>query len=128
MIPTPAPSAGRRVVIRVVDPAGDPIQGAAIWFSINGTRAGIVQTGHSGSASIHVPDSSVVVDVTARLSQFTPQTAQLPPGLDTYTFRFPHNPHLKFFAPPLARCPDGSTGMPCVDCDIGGIIVRICSM
>ena len=120
-----SPSTSRHVTIEVVDADGRLIQGADIDFVVNATPVGGVRRS-VGKASIVVPDPQAVVEARATVMLLT-QTAQLPPGQDAHTFRFAQASMFKSFAPPEARCPDGSSGQPCVDCQIGGSIVRICS-
>jgi hypothetical protein len=55
---------GRRVVIHVVDANDNPIPGSDILFSINRVPVGGVRSS-AGSASLDMPESSVVVDVSA---------------------------------------------------------------
>lgn len=117
---------GRRIVIHVVDANDNPIPGSDILFSINRVPVGGVRSS-AGSASLDMPESSVVVDVSAMVGQFT-QSAHLPPGFDTHIFRFSQTRVYQSVGPPVASCPDGTSGQPCVDCDIGGIIVRICAV
>lgn len=121
MMPLASP---REITVNVVDSQNAPINGADISFGVNGTPLGSVWRS-LGKATIVMPDPFVVVEARATVMLVT-QTAQLPPGQNTHTFRFSQAPPPKKLAPPEAQCPDGSSGQPCVDCQVGGSTVRVC--
>jgi len=119
-------SPGRHIAVHVVDANDILITGADILFSIDGIPAGGVRSS-AGNASFYTPNSSVTVDISVVVDLRT-QSAHLPPGFDTYTFRFVEARAYLAAELPVASCPDGSSGQPCVDCDIGGVFVRICAV
>ena len=120
-------SEGRRINVQVRDATSTFIEGCDIQFFIADppvTPLGGVSKSR-GHAALTVPDDSVVIGVSVTVDAAT-QTVLLPPGQNDYTFVFQQAPSYPSLASPRARCPDGTSGQPCVDCKIGGITIRIC--
>src|SRR5690242_12947369 len=108
MAATPTMPIGRMVRITVLNGLDQPAEGADVTFSIDGALFGGVTIGQT-PASISLPDPNVVLEVTVfYVGQV--QSSQIPPGQDSYTFRFPRA--FRLFRPPVARCPDGTVGQP----------------
>jgi len=112
----------RQVSINVYDTYGNLFQGAQIDFLVDATLAGSVHSS-DGRASIEVPDD-VSVEVRATCGHVT-QAFNLQSDETMHDFHMP-TVSLGTAAPPEARCADGTTGQPCVDCRVGNITVRIC--
>ena len=120
-------SEGRRINVQVRDSLSTLIEGCDIQFFIADppvTPLGSVSKSR-GHAALTVPDDSVVIGVSVTVEAAT-QTIHLPPGQNDYTFIFPQAPSYRSLTSARARCPDGTSGQPCVDCKIGGITIRIC--
>src|SRR5262249_32177020 len=116
----------RRVVsISARDVDGNYAHGAEIRFVVAGSPYGAAEIG-AEPVTIELPFTvDFVLDVFA-IFQGEQQEARLEPGLNNYTFQF-STATLRAFRPGVARCPDGTSGQPCVVCMIGGLQVRICA-
>lgn len=115
----------RRVSIHVVDQNLNPIRGADIEFRVGGIAAGGVQSS-AGRAMLELEDPMVAVEVQVTVLSET-RTSILSPGDDLQTFQFEFAPQLSPApGPPVARCANGATGQPCVDCMVAGRTVHIC--
>ena len=99
-------------------------QGAELRFSVKGVAYGSGTIGDR-PVTIHLPNPDTVLDVDVEYGNQT-QSARLRAGQDSYMIRFPFAAAASFYKPPFARCPDGTVGQPCVDCEIDNDIVRIC--
>lgn len=112
----PAQPVGRRVSIEAYDGSGGAA-GAVIEVRVNGHDAGHLDLGSGASnpISIAVNDEGALIELSARFGNER-QRAELPPGLNQVVFRF-HSVvlHLAGRAP-VAHCPDGTSGSPCVTC------------
>ena len=110
---------GRRVWITAVDGSGGPA-GASIKVFFNGADAGLLDlgTGTRDPVSIEVSDPNCSIELVASYSGQTLRR-ELPPSLDHVTLRF--SGVIRFAGPrrPLATCPDGTSGSPCVQCRDG---------
>jgi hypothetical protein len=73
---------------------------------------------------INDPNASVELQVTV---DDEVQRGYLPPGQDSIRFDFKTVVLVKAKVPPVARCPDGTTGSPCVVCRDGNDTWRICA-
>jgi hypothetical protein len=120
----PATPASRQLKFAVIDRRNEPIEGARLEFFLDGEAIGSAVTGSHG-ASITVPIEIETIDVRATHGEAT-QTVTLAVVQLAHTFQFDRS-IFKSFAPSGARCPDGSTGNPCVDCVIDGRPIRICA-
>lgn len=114
----------RRLLVEVVDPAGVAIQGADIHFEIDGVQVGSVFSSQ-GNASIEMDDQDVEITISAIVG-FETQAISLRASVGAHRFVFANVPRAVAKGTPSARCPDGTTGQPCVTCNIGGSTVRIC--
>jgi hypothetical protein len=122
----PPKKVGRQVRITVLDANSKPAQGARLEFAVKGIPHGSVLVGEKAQAGFQTPDANASINVFAEYGE-KKQDAYLPPGKDSFEFRFDTTVVFKSFRPPIARCPDGTTGQPCVDCEIDGQIITICS-
>ena len=96
-------------------------------MSLSGIGAGSIVTGAGRSgAGITVYDPNLSVELEARLEGHVLQKI-LGPRENDVIFRFPIAARRGFTATPAeAKCPDGTTGNPCVECDLGTTKIRIC--
>ncbi len=111
-----------RFQVQVQDEHGIPIEGPDILFSVNGEPAGGV-FGSNGTASFEAP-YGVSVAASVEFLEIK-KTLDLTDSSTRYTFEFPRPTEI-LPAARQARCPDGTTGQPCVDCKVDGKNVRIC--
>jgi len=118
---------GRHIIVQVKDVHNQPIAASDIdFFLVDPQRTLLGSISDSGGrATLRVSDESVIIGVHVTVDAYI-QSVDLPPGQNTHTFIFPHVALFKSIGAPRARCPDGSSGQPCVDCKIGGVTVRIC--
>lgn len=117
-------SSTRKFLVEVVDPMGVPLDGADIHFEVNGSGAGSVFSSQ-GNASIEIDDQDVIITIRVDHDLET-QIASVPAGVGSHRFVFDNASRGLTKGSPSARCPDGTTGQPCVTCNIGGSTVRIC--
>jgi hypothetical protein len=113
-----------KFLVEVVDPMGVPLDGTNIHFEINGSKVGSVFSSQ-GNASIEIADQDVVITIFVD-HDFETQVASVPASIGSHRFVFDNASRALTKGPPSARCPDGTTGQPCVNCSIGGSAVRIC--
>jgi len=124
-----AHSVGRTITIALRDRFGARLSAGEIEISINGQPRGSIFTGSSGvgESVIEIGDPHATVSVKASANDGAVLLADLPPGTDFYQFDFQTAPLIKANLPPVARCPDGTTGSPCVTCTDGIDTWRICT-
>jgi hypothetical protein len=113
-----------RVTITVVDHDKEPVVGASLTFEVENTLYGQATIG-SRPVTIELSDDEVRLTVKAKYSG-QKQEVSLSPDQRSYTFYFTRTVTPQTFGPPVATCPDGTSGQPCVDCVIGGNKIRIC--
>jgi hypothetical protein len=119
-----ASPASRQVSFAVLDTSNEPLAGATLEFFVDGVAYGAATTGGQG-ATISVPLYTGEIEVVARYGE-SRRTVKV--GVDQHSYAFTFQRLLfKFFEPSGARCPDGTTGQPCVDCVIDGKPIRICA-
>jgi hypothetical protein len=107
--------AATAIAIQALDQSGRPAVGVVMDIHINGAHAGSVHSG-TGSAQIEFAAPNANVTIVATFDGLT-QTATAAPGQDTVVFHFPKAaPQRLGSFQSRARCPDGTTGSPCVDC------------
>jgi len=116
----------RTITIQVRDKAGGPASGARVSFGIDGADFGSAAVSGTGKVTFQMSGAATTIHVFADFVGDAQQVA-LPPGEDIYTFHFDKTNLFMSDSVPEARCPDGTTGQPCVNCDIGGTTVRICA-
>lgn len=114
----------RRLFVDVLDPMGSPIHGADIHFEVNGMEIGSVLSSE-GNANIELGDQDVTITIRVIVGSET-QVISLNSDVGAHRFVFSNAPRTITAASPSARCPDGTTGQPCVTCNVGGSTVRIC--
>jgi len=119
---------GRMVSISVVDLYDQPAGGAQIELTLNGQFAGTIDTGSgtAGPMTLEVRNPEITVALKVTVLGVT-QAATLRPGQDTMKFVFPSVPQFATRVPPVVRCPDGTTGSPCVVCRDGGEFWKLCA-
>lgn len=114
----------RRVSVAVVDLDGNFISAAQLQCFVDKTPFGACVT--SARMSSFEFDDKGIFSVEAVYGGAM-QTLSAAPGQHQLTFKFPRQPHgLKTLMQAGARCPDGSTGFPCVSCTVGKDTIRIC--
>jgi hypothetical protein len=124
---TPTGSPVRLIKISVHDRHGQPASAAEIDIAINGRPSGSIFTGWGvDESTIEINDPNAYVELQVTVAGQT-QRANLPPGQDPHTFQFQTVALYKAKPPPVARCPDGTTGAPCVTCRDGNHTWRICT-
>jgi hypothetical protein len=73
-----------------------------------------------------VSDKQATIELHAKFL-LEAQTIILPPGRDHASFRFTGSIRFATGRKPVAYCPDGSSGSPCVTCyGAGGVSWRMC--
>jgi hypothetical protein len=116
----------RTIRVSAVDSAGGPV-GAVVNVSVFGVKLGSLQLSEDGAEGlIELPDQFHTVQLNARLQDQILSTL-VEHGETAHQFIF-SGLHLRTIVAPLAqaRCPDGTTGTPCVICTVSGIKVRLC--
>jgi hypothetical protein len=116
----------RQIRIRVFDADRRPAEGADLAFFIDNVPYGSVTIGNTGQATFEQRDTRTTVEVMASFGG-SEQRAQLTPKVNSFNFNFDIRLAFRARRPPIARCPDGTTGQPCVECVIDGEKIRICS-
>jgi hypothetical protein len=115
----------RAVTVEALDASGGRAVGTELLIAADAAALGAVTVGAS-AVRLEFENPAVTLLITARFWGET-ATALLPPGLNEYTFHFRAVSRGVYAGPGTARCPDGTAGQPCVDCNINGSIVRICA-
>jgi len=116
----------RQVNIAVLDKNGNPARGAKISFQFNGTPCGRANLS-GGKVSVEVPDTDEVLTAVAELSGET-QSLDFARGHNEGVIQFLTSSGLTTILPNgTAICPDNTSGQPCVDCRVGGVLIRICA-
>lgn len=116
----------RIISIAVRDIHGQPAT-ADVKIAINGRPKGSIFTGFGVSQStVEIYDLNASVELEATMGGQT-QRATLVPGVDSIRFDFEIEALVRAKAPPVARCPDGTTGRPCVICRDGNDTWKICT-
>jgi hypothetical protein len=120
----------RRITIAIQDADGVPLAGALVRITVDGQSLGILQTGADpagvSSLSLQGEDLWATVSLHATYGSQT-QDATLPPGEDNHVFVFDAVAMVRSKGPAVARCPDGTSNSPCVDCSSGTRQWRICA-
>lgn len=118
---------GRTVTIEALDELGGPAA-AEIDVFVSGASAGTLAlgTGSRAPSSLEISDGQAEIALHARfLGQVL--TLILPPSQDHASFRFSGSIRFATGRKPVAYCPDGSSGSPCVTCHgPGGLTWRMC--
>lgn len=118
----------RAISVSVVNSEGEAV-GATVHVIVKGIEVGsfTLDAEHT-EASIEIDEEFGEVDLKAR-SGIQTLTARLPIDARSHVFSFStvltrtrRGGHIVA----EARCPDGTTGTPCVTCVVSGIPVRIC--
>ena len=121
------PRPARLIRIAVRDMHGQPAAGAEVEVAINGRPGGSIFTGPGViESTLGLDDPNASVQLNVNLGGQS-QSAALAPGQDSIQFSFQIIVPFKAQAPPVAYCPDGTTGSPCVICHDGGDTWMICT-
>jgi hypothetical protein len=118
---------GRSIKIRFQD-AGDAIvYPVSVQLRLDGRAAGSLVTDRDHtSAVLLVGDGGAHLQVAARFGSHE-LVAELAEDATSHTFVFPiSRGNRQVAATAEARCPDGTTGVPCVVCRVGETYIRIC--
>jgi hypothetical protein len=122
---TDTAAAAQPLAILVVDSDGKPVVGARLEFRHNGALVGKVISGGESSIQTEVWDELQVTAVvgdrrfSARAEFGERELTLVIPSSLAKTLRKPTGP-------PTARCPDGTSGQPCVTCRINGQDYFVC--
>lgn len=122
----PSMPRSRTVLISVVDSSGAPLPGADIAFTLDGRPAGVLLNTKGHDATLKVNDDRLEIGLKVRLLGQT-QVAVVGRNQDSVRFVFNVIARHVTALPPRVRCPDGTTGSPCVTCRDGAVIWRICA-
>ena len=122
--PPAAPQSGN-LEITVIDRANVPLEGVTVTFWVGRVLLGTVVTGTHG-ASIVLPNSITEIEAVAKYGDTEERKRILTKDDFSHAFVFERQTHFAFAAP-VAKCPNGDTGQPCVDCVVAGKSIRICA-
>jgi hypothetical protein len=124
--PPPPGFRGRHFTLFVEDSNGDPFAGAKIEFYLDGVAFGSVLNS-DGSASVELPfntEGALSAEVTTA-GVTTRVAMNLYDGSQKLAMTFQRRTAASL---PVAYCPDGTSGQPCVVCKLrNGHRVRICA-
>ena len=112
----------RRIVINVETASGDRLSGAHIEVSRSGALLGSMTS--SGRSSVEI-EGLEPLNVRASIPGANAQST-IGPNQTEITLRIATNRFVELASTPTARCPDGTSGQPCVTCVIDGRQIRIC--
>lgn len=119
---TGSPTRTLKLLIR--DQHGAPLKGANIIFRVAGDEVGAVKRADS-EVSIRL-DAGLDVEVGAVfMRQLQTLTIDATTTLQLIVFQQSRVP--LSLGSPVARCANGKTGSPCVDCPAGASTVQICA-
>ena len=118
---------GRNITILTRDRFGNPMEGAQIEVFVQGRSVGTIFTGPSGQGTIYLGSLTGSVRVRATGGSLPPQQVDVPPLSQQVEIDLGIAPLVKAKIPPIATCPDGTTGSPCVTCNDGSETWRICA-
>jgi hypothetical protein len=118
---------GRNITILTRDRFGNPMVGSQIEIFVQGRFAGTILTGLGGRGTISLGSLTGSVRVRATGGSLPPQQVDVPPLSDQVEIDLGTAPLVKAKIPPIATCPDGTTGSPCVTCHDGSETWRICA-
>lgn len=114
----------RQLQIAVFGATGAPFEGAIATLMLDGRFAGKVA---SGSRPITVYFSSPWNSLAVRVAAGGHLLVEsIKPDQDLVEFHFPVAQRFAVRGAPVAECPDGTTGSPCVTCRSGRKTWRIC--
>jgi hypothetical protein len=115
----------RVIVVTAVDANGQSAIGADVTMFINGKLGGeLVMGDRPATFEISDPGANVILN-----AKFAGQFLSAVLGQEVHAHRFQFNtlaPQGFVAATPVARCPDATTGAPCIVCEVSGTRVRIC--
>lgn len=114
----------RRFTLRIVDRLGTPLRGATIVFRVDGANVGSIESANS-SVSIEI-DANADLEIDATFMRQV-QKLKIDPQASEQAVVFQRLRAAFSLGKPEAKCPDGKSGSPCVDCIVGASKVRICA-
>lgn len=114
----------RRFTLRIVDRLGLPLRGATIDFRADGANAGSIENANS-SVSIEI-DANADLEIDATFMRQV-QKLKIDRQASEQVVVFQRLRAAFSLGKPEAKCPDGKSGSPCVDCMVGASKVRICA-
>ena len=118
----------KRITVLAETANNSPINGCDIFFYVDEILAGGV-VGCHGQAIIECPkDSSVTARVDVMGESFLSSISEQFDSRTDFEVRLQLEPQVmpSSWTTPEARCADGTTGQPCVNCRVGSTTVRIC--
>lgn len=121
----PTPEARRQVRIAVRDKNGNFAAGASVDFYQQSLHLGGATVGDR-EVTISYPSSMGTIEVVAKLSDEA-QSTKLESSQREQGFQFSGIAPSHVTGARTARCADGSSGQPCVNCTVGGKPIRICA-
>jgi hypothetical protein len=118
----------RTINVSAINNEGDPVA-ATVIVTVRGIQVGsfTLNSEHT-NASIDIAEEFGEVDLIARSGRQT-LTAHLPVAERSHSFIFSialTRMRTAVAVVAQARCADGRTGIPCVNCVVSGIPIRIC--
>ena len=111
--------------VQILDALGQVFFGVDIDFFANGAHLGGVKES-DGKATIRYPASLGPVEVLVQ-AEGHQEVARIDSGQSSHTFSLPMFHQKTMEGKREARCADGTSGQPCVDCPVGNSTVRICA-
>jgi hypothetical protein len=124
---TGQPTTRRTVAIVVTDPTGAPAAGVRVEVLIDGMPSGHFDTG-SGTAqpmTVTAPADATVELTLSAVGQV--QRVRVAPGQNRVHLSVASTLRFAIQVPPVAKCPDQTTGRPCVTCrDPSGAEWELC--
>ena len=112
----------RRITINVENASGERLAGAHVEVRRGDTLLGTMIS--SGRSSVEI-EGAQPLSIEAAIAGARAQAIVRPDQTDV-TLRLATTRFIELASTPTARCPDGTSGQPCVTCIIDGREVRIC--
>lgn len=113
---TGRPTTRRTVAIVITDPTNAPAAGVRVKVLIDGASAGHFETGSGSARPMRVTapaDATIDLEVIALGQQ---QQVRLAQGQTSVRLTVASMLRFAIQVPPVATCPDQTTGSPCVTC------------
>ncbi len=113
-----------RITIWTVDARGDQTAGVYVQIAASNVLLGSFVSGQ-GPAEVELDENYAHIRLRAEY-QSSVVFADLSPRTQEFVLKLNVLAEARVRRRPEARCPDGTTGVPCVVCKIGESRVRIC--
>jgi hypothetical protein len=119
------PSSRRLVRVQVLDARGQPFYGATIEFLLQSKLIGKILNS-AGAATISYSASHIPLEI--RASGAGASESQFASGKKDSDLQLslPVTRSSAVAPKPIAECPSGQQGQPCVDCPVPGGSIRLC--